>query len=89
MIHNLGGFDGYFIYKYLAQHYSNELTVILDKANKFIIIQLQLDDITITFKDSIRIFPTSLSELCTIFNVEGKLSVYDQSFNHINILTHV
>jgi hypothetical protein len=89
MIHNLGGFDGYFIYNYLSNRYTDELSTILDKSNKFIIIQLQLDDITITFKDSIRIFPTSLNGLCQVFGVEGKLSSYDPSFNHLSILNNV
>ena len=44
------------------------------------------DRLTITFKDSLRIFPVSLNELCKIYNVEGKLTEYRQEFNHISIL---
>jgi len=41
---------------------------------------------TITFKDSYRIFPGSLNELCDKFNVVGKFGSYDQDrFNNIDV----
>jgi hypothetical protein len=89
LLHNLGGFDGYFIYKYLLSNYSDQLSTLIDTSNKIIIIQVKIEDVTIVFKDSLRIFPTSLNGLCEVFDVKGKLSVYDPTFNHINILTHV
>ena len=39
----------------------------------------------ITFKDSLRIFPVSLNELCKIFNVEGKLGSYINEFNSFSL----
>src|SRR6266404_368008 len=48
--HNLGSFDGYFI-----------------------------------FKDSLRIFPVSLQELCSLFDVEGKTHPYNPLFNKLSL----
>lgn len=49
--------------------------------NKFITITLSSEFGTFTFKDSLRIFPMSLSGLCKTFGVEGKLSKYNPDFN--------
>ena len=87
-MHNLGGFDGLYIYKGLLNILPpNNVSTLLDTHNKFILISVKVSDrLTITFKDSLRIFPVSLNELCKIYNVEGKLTEYRQEFNHINIL---
>ena len=97
-VHNLGGFDGYFIYKHLCE-YTNSLNVssIIDNQNRFIQIVWTgtygyhlnhlkpLGKFKITFKDSFRIFPISLNELCSQFDVKGKLSAYDPIYNNLNI----
>ena len=86
-VHNLGGFDGYFIYKHLCE-YANPhfVSTIIDDHNRFIQIVWTgtygyhlnhlkaLGNFKITFKDSFRIFPISLSELCQQFDVKGKTS---------------
>jgi DNA polymerase type B, organellar and viral len=102
-VHNLGGFDGVFIYKGLmsvAQSKENVDTII-DQHNKFITISykysMEIDKLDkqgnkkektcyLKFKDSYRIFPLSLDNLCKVFNVAGKLGVYRPEFNNISIL---
>ena len=85
-VHNLGGFDGIFIYKYLSQHFNNgNLKTIIDDANRFILISVKINDIEIVFKDSLRIFPCSLNELCKVFNVPGKLHEYKDEYNHFSV----
>nr|YP_010130200.1 DNA polymerase [Clavaria fumosa]QPZ51102.1 DNA polymerase [Clavaria fumosa] len=79
--HNLGDFDGYFLYKALLNLYNNKPECIIDKENKFIQISLQKDSQTILFKDSLRVFDVSLQDLCKNFNVEGKLHSYDPDYN--------
>jgi regulator of RNase E activity RraB len=87
--HNLGGFDGYFIYSALLKYFddSNKYDLIIDDKNKIISIQLNLDDkFTISFKDSFRIFPVSLDNLCKSFGVKGKLMKYDSRYQYIDFL---
>jgi hypothetical protein len=40
---------------------------------------------SIVWKDSYRIFPVSLNELCKVFNVEGKLSTYKLDYNNLDL----
>jgi hypothetical protein len=84
-IHNLGSFDGYFLYKYLLniEDYNSVSGAdsIIDKQNKFIQISLN----KINFKDSYRIFGVSLDKLCKNFGVEGKISKYNPEFNKITL----
>ena len=85
-IHNLGNFDGLFLFKALSNYYHPKLLkTIIDDSNSFIIISLQLKNYKLTFKDSLRIFPVSLKKLCEIFKVEGKLFDYKKEFNNLNI----
>lgn len=60
---------------------------IIDHQNKFILIKVQCGPNTVTFKDSYRIFPCSLNELCNIFGVDGKLSAYKKEFNSVAVLS--
>ena len=86
-IHNLGGFDGIFLFKALSEYYKpSQLKTIIDDNNKFILITLKLKNSLISFKDSYRIFPISLDKLCELFKVKGKIFKYKQEFNNINIL---
>ena len=86
-VHNLGSFDGYFIFKGLVKLYGcNGVSCIKDQHNKFVSITLSFavksnssnfpKVKSIIFKDSYRIFPVSLNELCSLFEVEGKLKKY-------------
>lgn len=74
---------------------------IIDQHNKFITISykysMEIDKLDkqgnkkektcyLKFKDSYRIFPLSLDNLCKVFNVAGKLGVYRPEFNNISIL---
>jgi hypothetical protein len=84
--HNLGSFDGYFIYQNLSKILlPSEISTIIDNQNKFILIKVIKNNKTITWKDSYRVFPVSLEDLCKIFNVEGKTSNYNERFNSIDL----
>jgi len=86
--HNLGSFDGYFIYKALMSHFEcDDVSMVVDDQNKFVCLQILKDgEIIITFKDSYRIFPVSLNKLCQSFNVEGKVSDYNSDYSNIHKL---
>jgi hypothetical protein len=85
-IHNLGGFDGYFIFKYLTAFQPENIKTLIDEQNRFILIVWKINKIKIKFLDSYRIFPVSLNELADKFDVQGKLNLYKSNYNNINIL---
>lgn len=82
-VHNLGSFDGYFIFKNASMIYHIKLVKsIIDNENKFILINIK----QIKFVDSYRIFAVSLNGLCDVFNHgEGKTSSYNSDYNSLNI----
>lgn len=85
--HNLGGFDGLFLYKYLARNFNPaQLQCLIDDQNDFITITVKIGDFKLIFKDSYRIFPVSLNELCKVFNVEGKLCEYNDDWSNMRVL---
>ena len=92
-IHNLGGFDGIFIYKYLAS-VSNDVDAIIDSSNKFITISGSIltngihEKVNLEFKDSYRVFPVSLQDLCGIFNTQGKTNAYKDEYNKITLFNN-
>ena len=73
------------------------MSTIIDNQNRFIQIVWTgtygyhlnhlkpLGKFKITFKDSFRIFPISLNELCKQFEVKGKLSEYKAIYNDLKI----
>ena len=62
-VHNLGNFDGYYIYKILNQLCEpNLLNTIIDHHNNFITITLNIKFLKFTFLDSYRIFNVSLED---------------------------
>jgi len=80
--HNLGSFDGYFVYKGLMSCYPpDKVASIIDDSNKFISISCNVFGELIEFKDSLRIFPMSLDKLCKMFGVDGKVMPYNPKFN--------
>lgn len=91
-VHNLGSFDGLFLYKALS-NYSNKpemVSTIIDDSNKFIQISLNLSLknkklSNINWKDSYRLFSVSLNDLCSVFKVDGKTSKYDPRFNNLDL----
>lgn len=86
--HNLGSFDGYFIFKGLLELPEidiNKVNSIIDDFHKFISIEIFWKDSKFIFKDSLRIFPVSLKELCSLFGVEGKLHPYNPLFNKLTL----
>ena len=87
MVHNLGKFDGSFLIKGLmyAVDYSLVNTLI-DNQHKFITISAPLKDVKIVLRDSMRIFPVKLQQLCEVFSVKGKFSKYNPEFNKLSIL---
>jgi hypothetical protein len=84
--HNLGDFDGYFLYKALMLYYNpKNISSIMDDTNTFIsITNLISNKIVFEWKDSLRIFPIKLNNLCEVFKVKGKLSAYNPKFNNID-----
>jgi DNA polymerase type B, organellar and viral len=87
MVHNLGKFDGSFLIKGLmyAVDY-NLVKTLIDNQHKFITISAPLKNVKIVLRDSYRIFPVSLQELCSVFKVKGKFGKYNQEFNKLSIL---
>nr|YP_010160567.1 DNA polymerase [Gymnopilus junonius]QRH17753.1 DNA polymerase [Gymnopilus junonius] len=91
-VHNLGDFDGYFLIKgLLSQENVNikNVNTIIDDKNKWILIRYSFvkdgKPFTISWRDSLRIFPVSLDKLTKNFNVEGKTSKYNILFNNIDV----
>jgi hypothetical protein len=84
--HNLGDFDGYFLHKGLLNYYPvNEVNSLIDESNTFISILVN-HGFQFEWKDSLRIFPTSLDKLCQMFAVEGKNIKYNPKFRNIKFL---
>jgi DNA polymerase type B, organellar and viral len=89
--HNLGSFDGYFLFKGLLDLPGvniDKVNSIIDDLHRFISIDIIWKDTKFIFKDSLRIFPISLRELCRIFEVEGKLFHYKSEFNKITLFSN-
>jgi hypothetical protein len=85
-VHNLGNFDGIFIYKAMSNQFKpEEVNCLIDSHNKFIQISLEINKLKIVFKDSYRIFPVSLKDLCKILSLKGKTSVYKEEFHNISL----
>ena len=88
-VHNLGSFDGIFIFKYLTRLAKNaSFETLIDGSNDFIKITVTLSKgvYKINFIDSCRIFPIGLDKLCKTYGVEGKTQKYDISkFNNFNL----
>jgi DNA polymerase type B, organellar and viral len=81
-VHNLGKFDGIFIFKYLLNQYKKEsIKPIIDQHNTFVSITIKLDNINIKF-------PVSLNELCKIFKVEGKTNSYNSEYNNTSLFNN-
>jgi len=84
--HNLGDFDGYFLYKGLMSCYNPEnVSSIIDDSNSFISISCNALGDLIEWKDSLRIFPMSLDKLCSMFGVTGKSTSYNPNFNNLEL----
>jgi hypothetical protein len=91
--HNLGRFDGRYIYERLIKYSKKEgrldsVKCLIDTDKSFISIKYLYNDKgeSITFQDSLRLFGVSLKKLCKVYNVEGKLSDYNIEFNKLDIL---
>jgi hypothetical protein len=86
--HNLGEFDGYFLKNALLNHYNpDHINSIIDDSNSFINI-IHNNFPIIEWKDSLRIFPIKLNELCKMFSVEGKLIPYDSRFSNLSLFNN-
>ena len=81
LVHNLGGFDGLYLFKYLTKVLSFEVDALIDNNNKFI----QITYKKIKFIDSYRMFPIKLDDLAKVFNVPGKTSQYNNKFNDFSL----
>lgn len=88
-VHNLGKFDGLFIFKHLLSHYNKEfIKPIIDQHNSFVSLSIKLDHLEIRFLDSMRIFPCSLNELTKTFKVEGKINSYKAEYNELSLFNN-
>lgn len=85
-VHNLGDFDGLFLHKALTRYADpDRVKSLIDHSNTFIINSYVSESgESVVWKDSYRIFPISLDELCNVFKVSGKISKYNQEFNNID-----
>lgn len=87
--HNLGSFDGFFLYKALLKLLNkDQVKALIDTKNSFISITYEnapRGGKKFIWKDSYRIFPVSLKDLCKNFNVIGKSSDYNEEFNYISV----
>jgi len=84
-VHNLGSFDGMFLIRPITDLLGPS-NVIMDQSKEFISIHLK--SCHITFKDSFRIFPTSLFTLSNIFNVPITKGTLDHTkINLSNLLS--
>jgi hypothetical protein len=89
-VHNLGSFDGFFLYKGLSNKFApDQISCLIDNHNKFIQITLQVDKVKVIFKDSYRIFPVSLNDLCEILGVKGKTSTYKPEYHQITLFNNL
>jgi hypothetical protein len=89
--HNLGNFDGYFLFRGLMSCYNpDHVNSIVDESNTFISITattLGGGDL-IEWKDSLRIFPSSLNEVCKMFGVDGKFTAYNPKFKTLDFFNN-
>ena len=100
----VGGFDGYFIFKYLFLTSSSFadpklIKVMIDESNKFIKITQTSEykrhgvihtEEMFTFKDSMRLLGgMSLNNLCKIYDVQQKLCEYKAIWNTIDLFEDV
>ena len=84
-------------FQYLVYFYKNKISVIfnflkfnniftiINHSNKFIKINLKLDNKEIMFLNSFKIFFVKLNKLCEVFNVKNK---YNQKFNHFDLFNN-
>jgi len=88
MVHNLGSFDGLFLFKALFDYFPPaKIKPLMDPDHRFINILAEYPDgVKIEWKDSYRIFPVSLNDLCSNFGVEGKAGDYLPEFNSFDLL---
>lgn len=97
LVHNLGSFDGYFIYKQASVLFPpHDVDALVDPQNKFITIGIDFENWgdtedewelnKIKFKDSMRQFPIGLDQFCKIYKVPGKLSKFNKAWHDPSIL---
>lgn len=80
--HNLGGFDGIFLDKFVSAYFEpEEYEKIVDVYKRYVSIKVKLNGKTFIFLDSLRILPVSLQSLCSVFDVKGKITPYNPNWN--------
>jgi hypothetical protein len=90
-LHNLGNFDGYFIFLGLLNLdgvKKEDINTIIDSDNQYIQISFQNLNLDLIFKDSLRMFDVSLDNLCMHLKVKGKTEKYNESFNNPNLFNN-
>ena len=80
-LHNFSKFDGYFLVKYLAK--IGTCDPIINKG-KIISVNFNYNDISITFKDSYLLLPSSLRKLGKSFNIESLKGIFPYALSDIN-----
>lgn len=86
-MHNLGSFDGFYIFNGLIRWIDKDnIETIIDKENDFIQISCKYNGVILVWKDSLRIFDVKLNILCETFDVKGKLTDYNKNWNDLEFL---
>lgn len=80
--------------KYIAITYNGQvidtsLPENQDKIKNWSQIEHKQNSYKIEFKDSCRLFPVTLDQLCEVFGVKGKISKYNTEFNNINLFNDI
>ena len=84
--HNLGGFDGIFLSKFVNSYFDIEqVETVVDAYRKHLSFRITVNGKTFLFLDSLRIFPVSLQSLCSVFGVEGKVAPYNPKWNSATV----
>ena len=79
--------NNYVYITYKGQHLDLSIKENANKAKNWTQKEHQENNYLIEFKDSCRLFPVSLNQLCSVFSVKGKLEGgYNEAWNDYNIL---
>src|SRR5205823_13710723 len=79
-VHNLAGFDNYFLFKYLQPTYK---CIPHEFDGKIYRLDLKTNSGTIQIKDSLYLLPMGLADLCKAFKVEDPKTHFPYRFNPV------
>jgi hypothetical protein len=85
-LHNFANFDSYFLVKHLVKI---GICKTIIKDGKFISLKFSMNGITVNFKDSYLLLPSSLRNLSKSFNVDTQKSIFPYLLSDINYVGSV